>query len=61
MNTPQNYIVLKDGQEVGRTRTDAEAVHLIHRLQPHSTNYAIMFGGYDVVDPNGSHWSWTTK
>ena len=54
---PRYYVVTRDGEERGRTLTEADALHLLHTLQGQSAHHAITFGGWDIVTPSGDTWS----
>lgn len=54
---PPTYKVTRDGVIMGKTLTEPDALHLLHQLQGHSANHAIMFEGWDIVTPSGDTWS----
>ena len=57
MKAPRAYKITRDGQLLAKTLTGADAVHYLHTIQPYSVNHAIMFEGYDIIDPDGVAWS----
>lgn len=53
---PRHYVVTRDGEERGRTLTEADALRLLHTLQGNSAFHAITFEGWDIVTPSGDTW-----
>lgn len=55
------YTVTRDGRTLATVETEGEAWACLHGLQGQSIAYAVTYGGYDVIYPNGAKLSNTYK
>ncbi len=55
------YTVTRDGETLAFFPTENEAWSYLLRQQGQSIYYACLYGGYDIVYPNGSNLSETYK
>ena len=55
------YTVTRDGRTLATLSTEDEAWRCLHRQQSGSILYAVLYGGYDIIYPNGAKLSTAYK
>lgn len=54
---PRAYRITRDGQTIAKTLTGADAFVYLHTAQPHSMSHALLWEGWDIIDPDGLSWA----